>query len=151
MFTPARIVAGLLGTTFAALAIGIPTGIVETSRFTRMTPVLWWNYPVWAISSMLTGALIATYVRSSLTPGTRSHSGKTLGGGLLSAFAVGCPICNKMVVLAIGVNGALTWFAPIQPVLALVSVGVLAYALRSRIRSLRACAVAHPPVPSQSR
>lgn len=151
MFTPARIMAGLLGTVFAAFAIGIPTGIVETGWYTRMTPVLWWNYPVWAVSSVLTGALIATYVRSPETVEGRSHSGKTLGGSVLSFFAVGCPICNKLVVLAIGVNGALTWFAPIQPVLALVSVGLLAYALQSRARSLRACAVVPRPAPSQGR
>ena len=95
--------------------------------------------------------MLATFVQSPRTVETRSHSGKTLGGSLLSLFAVGCPICNKLVVLAIGVNGALTWFAPIQPVLALVSVWLLAYALRSRARSLRACAVVPVIPPSQGR
>lgn len=135
-----RIVVGLAVAVVVALAIGIPTGIVETPWYTRMTPVLWWNYPVWVVSSILAGALVATYVdapaEASETQGT-----KTIGGSLLSAFAVGCPICNKLVVMALGVNGALTWFAPAQPVLAVASLGLLVYALRARLRNLRACAV----------
>ena len=139
---PLRIVVGVAVAVVVALAIGIPTGIIETPWYTRMTPVLWWNYPVWAASSILAGALVATYVDAP--PEAReSQSTKTIGGSLLSAFAVGCPICNKLVVMALGANGALTWFAPAQPVLALASLGLLAYALRARLRSLRACAV--PP------
>ena len=75
---------------------------------------------------------------------TVSHQGTTLGGGLLSAFAVGCPVCNKLVVLALGVNGALSWFAPVQPVLAVVSLGLLGYALKVRVRTLRTCRLAAP-------
>jgi hypothetical protein len=27
-----------------------------------MTPVLWWNYPVWVLTAILTGLIVATYV-----------------------------------------------------------------------------------------
>ncbi|MEU0684019.1 MULTISPECIES: hypothetical protein [Streptomyces] len=50
-------------TVLAALVIGVPTGVIPTPFYTRMTPVLWWNYPVWVISSVLEGLLVATYVR----------------------------------------------------------------------------------------
>jgi hypothetical protein len=50
---------------------------------------------------------------------------------LLSVLAIGCPVCNKLVVLALGVGGALTYFAPVQPILGFLSVGLLAYALRA--------------------
>ena len=135
-----RTAVGLAAGLLVALTIGIPTGIIETPWYTRMTPVLWWNYPVWVVSSTLAGALVATYVDAP-SEARETQGTKTIGGSLLSAFAVGCPICNKLVVMALGVNGALTWFAPAQPVLAAVSLGLLAYALRSRLRNLRACAV----------
>jgi hypothetical protein len=45
---------------------------------------------------------------------------------MFSLFAVGCPICNKPVV-AIGVRGALNYFAPVQPFLAAGSVALLEY------------------------
>jgi hypothetical protein len=139
-----RALVGLAATVLVALAIGVPTGIVETPWYTRMTPVLWWNYPVWLISSLLAGALVATYVRSA-TEVPSTQGGKTIGASLLSAFAVGCPICNKLVVLALGANGALTWFAPAQPLLAVASLALLVYALRARLRTLRECAVAATP------
>ncbi|MHB1874156.1 MAG: hypothetical protein ACYCPF_04790 [Streptosporangiaceae bacterium] len=60
---------------------------------------------------------------------------------MLSFFAVGCPVCNKLVVLAAGVSGALSYWAPVQPFLALVSVAVLAYAARRRLRGTRRCTV----------
>ena len=134
-----QVAVGVLAAVVVALAIGIPTGVIETSWYTRMTPVLWWNYPVWVATAVLTGALAATYVgdRSVAVPAT--EGGKTLAGSMLSLFAVGCPICNKLVVLALGVSGALNWFAPIQPVLAVGSLSLLAYALRARRRTAGAC------------
>lgn len=134
-----RVVVGVLAAVVVALLVGIPTGVIETPWYTRMTPVLWWNYPVWVLSSLLTGALAATYVRDASVPVPATEGGKTFTGTMLSLFAVGCPICNKLVVLALGVSGALTWFAPIQPLLAVASLGLLAYALWARRRAAVAC------------
>lgn len=145
MLLARRIAVGALAAVVTALAIGIPTGIIQTSWYQRMTPVLWWNYPVWAISAVLTGALVATYVRDPALPVPATQSGKTFLGGMLSLFAVGCPICNKLVIMAVGVSGALSWFAPIQPVLALGSLGVLVYALRARRRAAVECRIQLSP------
>jgi hypothetical protein len=60
---------------------------------------------------------------------------------MVSFFAVGCPVCNKLVLLALGASGAVTWFAPLQPFLALVSIGLLVVALRVRIRNQYSCAI----------
>lgn len=137
-----RLLIGGLVAGAAAALVGIPTGIIETPFYTRMTPVLWWNYPVWAASSLLTGALVATYARDpSSVPAPAGGTGKPLLGNLLSLFAVGCPICNKLVVMVLGVSGAMTWFSPAQPVLAAASVGLLAYAIRARVRTMRACSL----------
>ena len=60
-----------------------------------------------------------------------------LGSSLLSAFAVGCPICNKIVIALLGVSGALGIWAPIQPVLGGISVAMLAIAVVLRWRRTR--------------
>ncbi|MGA8980983.1 MAG: hypothetical protein WB473_17890 [Pedococcus sp.] len=62
-------------------------------------------------------------------------------GGFLSFFAVGCPVCNKLVLLALGYTGALTWFQPLQPVLQLLGFGLLAWALRRRLSAAQYCPV----------
>ncbi|MEU5404353.1 hypothetical protein ABZ348_34305 [Streptomyces sp. NPDC005963] len=137
---PRQWAVAVLVTLLAAMAIGIPTGVVPTDLFARMTPVIWWNYPVWALSSLLMGLLAATYAagrRSAEAP--RPRTARALAGGVLSTLAVGCPVCNKLVVLALGMSGAHTYWAPAQPVLALASLGLLAHALLRRLRTADAC------------
>jgi hypothetical protein len=139
--TARRLTVGLAAALVTALVIGIPTGIIQTDFYHRMTPVLWWNYPVWVVSSILSGALVATYVRDPDVVIPPTQRGSTFAGNVLSLFAVGCPICNKLVVIAIGVSGALNWFAPIQPILALASLTLLAYAFWARRRTAMTCRI----------
>jgi hypothetical protein len=121
---------------------GVPTDLIETPLFVRMTPPEWWNYPAWAAGAVVVGLLAATYVADpDRNQPDASHGGKVLGGGLLSVFAVGCPVCNKLVVLALGAGGALSYFAPVQPVLALLTLGLLLYALRARLAGESSCPV----------
>lgn len=136
-WTRRHVLVAVLAASITAVAIGVPTGMIRTSFYTRMTPVLWWNYPAWAATAVLEGLLCATYVRAAGEP----RAGRLLGGGLLATFAVGCPVCNKLVVLALGVSGALTYFAPLQPVLALGSMALLAYVLRARLKAAVVCRV----------
>lgn len=138
---PARrwVIAVLVGTA-AALAMGVPTGIVRSSYYTRMTPVTWWDYPVWAVSAVLLGLTAATYVRvAGAHTFAPDRSGRTAGATLLSTFAVGCPICNKLVVAVIGVSGALSYWAPLQPVLGVLSIVLLSTGLAVRLRGSVAC------------
>jgi hypothetical protein len=128
----------------AALALGLPTDVVPNPLYTRMTPVQWWNYPILVVSSLLIGLVAGTYVRNR---GTDLRGGRRMtGGGLLSLFAIGCPVCNKLIVLALGVSGALRLFAPIQPLLGVASLGLVAWALWVRLGSAVVC-----PLPSAPR
>lgn len=137
-----RWVAVAVGAVTTGLVVGIPTDVVPTPWFTRMTPVLWWNYPTWVATAVLAGLTLATYVRS---PDPNRREGRLLGGSIVSVFAIGCPICNKLVVLLLGLSGALTWFAPVQPYLAVLSVALLAFGLRQRLRGELSCAVQPGP------
>lgn len=60
---------------------------------------------------------------------------------MVTFFAVGCPVCNKLVLLAVGTSGALAWFEPVQPVLSVLALGLLAWALIRRLRSEASCPV----------
>lgn len=117
-----------------ALVLAIPTAIVANPYFTRMTPVEPEQYAFWIATSLLTGALLATYLEPGLR---RGLAGQSAGAGLLGVFAVGCPICNKLVVALLGTSGALTYFAPIQPLLGAGAVGLAGYGLWLRLRALR--------------
>ncbi|MCM0621022.1 hypothetical protein [Nocardioides bruguierae] len=136
----------LLTAVAAILVVGLPTDLIPNPVFGREIPPTAWAWPALLVSSVLGGLLAATYVRSPLTvitddgedagPGTR----RGWVGGLLTYFAVGCPVCNKLVLLALGSAGAITWFEPVQPVLQVLAVGLLVWALRARLRGEIACA-----------
>lgn len=135
----------VVGAVVIALAIGLPTDVIPNPVFGRPVPVTWWSYPILALTAVLGGLLFATYVRSGeAAPAAGAEIDPTMRtggiGGLLSFFAVGCPVCNKLVVVALGTTGARQWFEPLQPVLAVASVVLLAYALRARVRSAGQCA-----------
>lgn len=130
----------------AAMAIGVPTGVVPTSLYARMTPVLWWNYPVWVLTSVLTGLLVGTYVGDTRAAGpARPCTKRAMIAGVFSAFAVGCPVCNKLVVLALGVSGALSYWVPAQPLMALASLALLGHALARRLEEANACPMPAAP------
>ena len=145
------VLAGLV----TALIVALPTAVIPNPIFGRAIEVTWWSYPVVILTGILGGLLIATYVRAGGLPtdepdGEEADRALTWGtvGGLASFFAVGCPVCNKLVLLALGASGAVTWFAPVQPVLALASVVLMAWALRTRLRGSVACAVPARQTPS---
>ncbi len=133
----------------SALAIGLPTDVIPNPVFGRQgTPVEPWAIPVLAVTAVLSGLLFATYFRgdgdsvATDDPGGIDRSSRFGSlGGLLSFFAVGCPICNKIVVIALGTSGALTWFAPVQPYLGAIALALLVWALRVRLRGEFACPV----------
>ena len=134
--------AAAAGAVAVALAIGLPTEIIPNPWFHRMIEVEWWNAPVLVATAVLSGLLLATYVGDGRTkPGRDASSTRGGVGGLLAFFAVGCPVCNKLVVVALGTSGAMSWFAPAQPFLAAGALLLLVVALRGRLRGQRACAV----------
>jgi len=133
-----RWIVALIGAVLTAVLIAIPTAIIPSPIFGRAIEVTWWSYPIVIISGILGGLLIATYARES-TPDRASKFG--MAGALVAFFAVGCPVCNKLVLLALGASGAVTWFAPVQPFIALISIGLMAVALRIRLRGEVACGI----------
>ena len=132
---PPFLLAAVTGTGLAAVALGIPTDIVPNPWFTRMTPPELSNYFFWVTTSLVTGALIGTYVVGRFDDSRASGAG--VGGGLLGLLAVGCPICNKLVVALLGVSGALTYFAPIQPFLGGAGLLLATVALVVRVRGIQ--------------
>lgn len=101
-----------------------------------------------SVTAVLAGVTLSTYVRQPQrrersTAGDGSRTGAV--GGLLTFFAVGCPVCNKLVLVLLGASGAMSYWAPLQPLLAVLSVGLLAEAALRRLSSRAEC-----PVPASA-
>lgn len=138
----------VLATAGSLVLLGVPTAVIPNPFFVRMTPTETFNILVWLLSAPLIGLLIATYVRPPKPAFGRATSelgaGRTTLGGVAAYLAIGCPICNKVVVAALGVSGALTYFAPLQPIIGAGSLALLgatlAWRLRDRARRCERCA-----------
>lgn len=130
---PRYLVRAALAAGVAALVIGVPTDVIPNPWFTRMTPVRTLDVLLLPPTALLLGALFALPVRGGPSEGRTGVAG--FGSGMLGWFAIGCPICNKIVLAVAGVSGALTYFAPVQPILGISALvlAVVALAVRARL------------------
>lgn len=147
-----------------AVVLGLATVLIPNGVFSREIPPVWWNYPVWIATSALTGVLVASYVSpvagGTPLPGDDDVAAATVAravesgerrsarlgavGTFAAWFAVGCPVCNKLALLALGSTGALTWFAPVQPWLGVLALALSAFAVVHRLAGQMACPVNLP-------
>jgi hypothetical protein len=149
MWSARRWRVALLSGIATAILVALPTAVIPNPIFGRAVEVTWWSYPVVILTGILGGLLLATYVREpwmeTETPQEQAEDKKAsklgIAGGFIAFFAVGCPVCNKLVLLALGASGAMTWFAPVQPFLAIASVILMAVALRIRLKNQVSCSL----------
>jgi hypothetical protein len=118
-----------------ALLIGIPTDVVPNPWFGREIGVRAFDVVTLIALSAVTGALVATYTVAGDSGATTPRAG--IGSGILGWFAVGCPVCNKLVVALLGVSGATSTFAPLQPLVGAAAVLLASAALVVRVRAIR--------------
>lgn len=154
-----RWVAALIVGGATYLLLGLVTAVIPNPVFGRSIPPTDWAAGVLLITSVLTGLLVATYVRNDgpapvrpavvepMADGRQAKRGAI--GAALAYFAIGCPVCNKLVLIALGSTGAVQFFAPVQPYLAVAGIVVLAWALITRLRGEMTCALGTSPVPQR--
>jgi hypothetical protein len=117
----------------AAAAIAIPSDLLDNRFFGRPIAPRPIDYVILAITAGLIGLILA--IRSPTTAATDSHERRTMWSGFVSFLAVGCPVCNQAVVALVGTSGALSWWAPVQPVVGMFAVALLVWTLRQRLRA----------------
>ncbi len=114
-------------------AVGVITAVIPNALFARIVEPTVWSYIFWVAPAALFGPLAASYVLPTATVcEVQRVEHSTTASSVLSFLAVGCPVCNKLVVLALGTSGAITYFEPVQPWLGGLSVVLLGYALWAR-------------------
>jgi len=136
-----------LGTAaFTIVFIAVPTDLIDTPMFAREVAPTPWSWPVLLLSAALAGLVTATYVAhpDGAEP-SRAVGRLGMAGWVVTFFAVGCPVCNKLVLLALGTTGAMQFFEPVQPYLAAASIGLLGWALFVRLSREKSCRLPTTP------
>ena len=101
-----------------------------------------------AAAAIATAAVAPTANVTEGGPGAvpAGRDGTLLGtaAGVGAFLAIGCPLCNKVVLVALGASGAMSIWAPLQPVVGAASLALLAVTVAWRLRRRAAgdlCAV----------
>ncbi|MGI9598704.1 MAG: hypothetical protein ACR2QK_21245 [Acidimicrobiales bacterium] len=129
----------------ATIVIAVPSDLLDNPVFGRPIEPKPLDYLILAVTAALIGVILA--IRPDRSADSERQETRTMVGGFVSFLAVGCPVCNQVVVALVGTSGALGWWAPVQPVVGLVAVGLLLYTLRMRLRTYRLTAC---PLPGSS-
>ena len=139
LWSPKRLIVAVVTAVATGVLISLPTAIIENPVFGRDVAVTSWSIPVVILTAVISGLIVATYIRNDQSVEEESSIKIGGAGAFLSFLAVGCPVCNKIALVALGYSGALQYFAPVQPYLALFGVGLLMYALRKRLTGELMC------------
>lgn len=118
------------------LIFGVVTAIIPNSFFIRMTPVTWLEWASLVITSLLLGAYFGLSYYGKRKTSKRCNATAT-AGGIFGFLAFGCSICNKLLILLLGVTGILKYFEPIRPALGVFSIGLLGTALVFKIKNIK--------------
>lgn len=114
------------------LIVGLIASLIENPLFDRKLAARPQDYIMWVSTAILGGLILGTFaVAPALT-----NQGKAASGGVLSAIAVGCPICNKVAVTLLGTSGALNFFGPSQIFIGIASLILLVLTLLLRAQAV---------------
>jgi hypothetical protein len=133
----------------SGLVFGLVSAMIPNPVFGRSVPPEPFAYWVWLLSAPLMGLVLATYavpplparagIARPLTMGdgaTIERRSTRLGGiASFAAFlAIGCPVCNKVALVLLGASGAMSFWAPLQPIVGAASLVLLVITAAWRLR-----------------
>ncbi len=122
----------IIGAIATLVIVGVVASLIENPLFDRKLAARPQDYIIWATTAALGGLIFGTF---TIAPGP-SNQGKAASGGVLSAIAVGCPICNKVAVTLLGTSGALNIFGPSQIFIGIASLILLVWTLLLRAQAV---------------
>jgi hypothetical protein len=108
------------------ILFGTVTALWRNPFFTRMTPVVGYEFVLLALESILMGLYFG--VKRSACAVKTSRTGSVLG-----FLGIACPVCNKILLLLFGAGFLLTYFEPVRLYVGLLGIGLLLFALNKKL------------------
>lgn len=127
---------GIICAMGAFFVFGAPTGLIPNPVFARMIPSVPLDYVFLALTSILVGAYAGLYFYGRQAT-TKSQSVTAYSGVIGGIVAFGCPICNKVFVMALGTTSVMTYIEPYRPIIGAISVAVMGLAVYVKARQVR--------------
>ena len=132
-------VIGILEALFIFTVFGIITVLIKNPFFSRMTPTHWYDYLFLTLTAVLSGAYTGLwYYNKKRNKSISDKCNYTAAGGVIGGlFSFGCAICNKLLVFLLGLSGVMIYFMPLQPILGVISIAILSYAVYIQLRNMK--------------
>ena len=129
---------GILMALIIFFIFGIVTVLIKNPLFARMTLVYWYDYVFLVLTSSLSGAYIGLwhYNKNNQKNIDSKCDYAATGGAVGGFFSFGCAICNKLLIWILGLSAVVTYFMPIQPILGVISIALLGYAVYAQSKIL---------------
>ena len=142
-------------TVVSGLAFGLVSAIIPNPVFARSVAPEPFAYWVWLLSAPLMGLVMASYIvpagpapttaamplvialpTGDVDAVTLDRRSTRLGSmaGFAAFLAIGCPVCNKVALVLLGASGAMSIWAPLQPIIGAASLGLLVVTAIWRMR-----------------
>lgn len=107
---------------------GTVTALWKNPFFTRMTPVVGYEFLLLALESILLGL----YFSIKRTVCVTKASGT---GGVLGFLGIACPVCYKLLLFLFGGGFLVTYFEPVRLYVGIAGILLLGYALHKKLMS----------------
>jgi hypothetical protein len=95
-----------------------------------MISVSVFDWSILLVTCVLLSIYIGLYYYTKELPQQQTKATcSAAGGAFLGPLSYGCAICNKILMLLLGLVGVTTYFIPLQPYLGVLSIGFLLYGI----------------------
>jgi len=118
------------------VVFGVVTVLIPNKYFARMTPVTTLDYIFLIFTSLLLGTYISFHHYQKKQASKKCDVAAT-SGGVFGFLGFGCSVCNKLLILLLGVVGVLTYVEPYQPLIGSVGMGLMVYAVYIKGQQLK--------------
>ncbi|ELY46464.1 hypothetical protein [Natronorubrum tibetense] len=131
------------------LLFGLVTGLIPNPLYVRMVPRTPVDYLFLTLTALLAGVYTAQRLTTEVvgpdfedadesgSDGTKGEDRLAIGGLVGGFLAVGCPICNVVLLALFSSSALMTYFDPLRPALGALSVALLAGLIY--VRHSRSC------------
>jgi len=124
----------LLASASFLFLFGSATSLIPNPVFMRMTETTLLDYFLLIATSMLLGACAGLYRHN------RQHSGRACAtayaGGAAGFLGFACPICNRLLVVSLGLAGAVMYVEPVRYALGITGLFAIAFAIAEESKAL---------------
>ncbi len=117
------------------VVFGVLTVLIPNKFFARMTPITMLDYVFLIFISLLLGIYVSFY-HYQKKHGSKKCGAVATSGGVFGFLSFGCSLCNKLLILLLGVAGVLAYVEPYRPLIGSIGVSLLGYAVYSKGKSI---------------